>query len=414
LRRQVAEVQKARDALGHELEAARATQTGLVHQLEEKTTGYSAAERMLQESTTTQLQLRRDLRAITQGREQLELQNLELKRILEQLGQSAIASLRAPADGDTEALVEAHLNAAAAWEAVTESDISRAIVGVEEAPTPKPRANTGAKAVVVRREVPEPSVIDRELREARHRIELLEANMGDLEYLREQNAKLSDEWSQDRGAARELTALQMEHKRLRLDLQVATEKLATQSRALERVAQLEGELQEHRVEQELVTNLRRQLRELDAENFALRNAYSGTYKAVDAVHGCESESRELAVAPLEAAVLSDKLGLPIAATGHLPSESLAAVSGLALSNAERVRELLPVGRISTVQWVDQYGMTVTCKLLTMAGDEMAMTTLGAGTPTEESLQQTLKAVLSSIGWTEKGPVDDDESSSATG
>jgi hypothetical protein len=59
-------------------------------------------------------------------------------------------------------------------------------------------------------------------------------------------------------------------------------------------------------------------------------------------------------------------------------------------------------------------MTVTCKLLNISGDEMAMTTFGAGSPSEEALRVTLRTILASIGWTEKGPIAHDESHIATG
>jgi hypothetical protein len=59
-------------------------------------------------------------------------------------------------------------------------------------------------------------------------------------------------------------------------------------------------------------------------------------------------------------------------------------------------------------------MTVTCKLFKMAGDDMSMTTLGSGQPSEQTLKVTLKTVLDSIGWSENGPITDDESNTATG
>jgi hypothetical protein len=184
-----------------------------------------------------------------------------------------------------------------------------------------------------------------------------------------------------------------------------------QTKKAEHLGALNAELKEPKTEQEVVTQLNRQVRELSAENVALRNANSGTFSVAAPV---VSESRELSVTPLDSAVLSDNLGLAIACIGNVSSESLAAVSGLALSNSERVRELLPVGPIATVQWIDQYGMTVTCKLLNISGDEMAMTTFGAGSPSEEALRVTLRTILASIGWTEKGPIAHDESHIATG
>jgi len=269
---------------------------------------------------------------------------------------------------------------------VTETEIHRVIVGVTEKARAVP---AGAKAAPAK----------------------VEASMSELEYLREQITRLSDESVQDRGAARELSTLQLEHKRLLLDLLLANEKLVAQTKKAEALGALNAELQELKTEQEVVTQLNRQVRELDAENVALRNANSGTFTVAPPV---VSESRELFVAPLDSAVLSDNLGLAIACTGNVPSENLAAVSGLALSNSERVRELLPVGPIATVQWVDQYGVTVTCKLLNISGDDMAMTTFGAGSPSEEALRVTLRTILASIGWTENGPIADDESHVATG
>jgi hypothetical protein len=380
--------ERASEGLRREIEAAAANQNALTHQLEEKTLAYGAVERMLQDSTATQLQLRRDLQAMAQDREQLEQQNLELKQVLDQMGDSAIAVQQVPPVSHQSRNSPTHLELRANqdWETVTESDIHQAIVGVTEKARPVPAVAKPAPARV-------------------------EASMSELEYLREQNTRLSDESVQDRGAARELTTLQLEHKRLQLDLLLATEKLVAQTKKAEHLGALNAELQQLKTEQEVVTQLNQQVRELDAENVVLRNVNSGTFTVAPPV---ASESRELSVAPLDSAVLSDNLGLAIACTGNVSSESLAAVSGLALSNSERVRELLPVGPIATVQWVDQYGMTVTCKLLNISGDEMAMTTFGAGTPSEEALRVTLRTILASIGWNEKGPIPDHESHVATG
>jgi hypothetical protein len=389
------------------IDEAAAEQRTLTEQLAGKVKACAVAERLLQESTSAQQQLRNELRAVIQGREQLELQNLELKRALDQLGSSRLA-LSEPARSrpDDEPISTGETAGVAdEWQSLTDADIHQVIVGVAEEPLEMARAEAAVSSAL-------PSA-DRELREARCKIGVLESSISDLEYLRARNAQLSDEQAQDRGAARELTALQLEHKRLRLELQVAGERLVTQTQRLERLAELESELRERTAELESLQGLRRQVRELDAENFALRNANSGTYHVVKPVSGFESESREVAVAPLDAAVLSDNLGLPIAGRGA-HCESLAAVSGLALSSAERVRELLPVGPITAVQWADEYGMTVTCKLLHLASDEMAMTTLGVGAPSEDAMRETLRSVLSSIGWNEKGPVVEDESNAANG
>lgn len=375
--------ERASESLRRELEATQHSQVALARQLEEKTSAYGAVERMLQDSTALQLQLRRELQAMAQGREQLEQQNLELKLVLDQMGDSAIAKQQVPPASALE------LVATQDWGTVTESDIYQAIVDVTEKARPV--------AAVVK-----PSPVK------------VEASVSELEYLREQNTRLNDESVQDRGAARELTTLQLEHKRLQLDLLLATEKLVAQTKKAEHLTVLNAELQELKSEQEVVTQLNRQVRELDAENVALRNANSGTFTVAPPAGVLVSEAHELSVAPLDSAVLSDNLGLAIACTGNVSSESLAAVSGLALSNSERVRELLPVGPIATVQWTDQYGMTVTSKLLNISGDEMAMTTFGAGAPSEEALRVTLRTILASIGWTEKGPITEDESHVATG
>ena len=398
-----------------ESEEALQKQQAFTRQLEEKQAAYAALERMLQESTSVQLQLRRDLKSVTQGREDLETQNLELKMILELLGKRTVTVRPVGASGRTdESSVESRLEMVGSWEAVTETDIQQTVLDIAEVQIPEP-----APIEVQAKAKPSPiadarsSELGRELQQARLRIEMLEASMADLEYLREQNARLGQEWGQDRGAARELSALQLEHKRLKLDLQLATEKLETQATSLERLSDIQAELEDRNAEQETVLRLHEQVRDLNAEIFAMRNANSGTYQVMD-LGSVESSSRELTPVALDAAVLSDHLGLPIAATGSLPAESLAAVSGLAARNAEHVRELLPLGPITTIQWVDQYGMTVTCRLLKMAGDEMAMTTIGPGTPSEQTLRQTLTNVLQSIGWTEQGPVSDDDSHVATG
>ncbi len=206
----------------------------------------------------------------------------------------------------------------------------------------------------------------------------------------------------------------MEHRRLKLELQLANERLVAQLGKIESLSGVHSELQEHKAELAVLESFRSQIRDLRAENFALHNANSGTFRVRDAVTPIESDSRELAAVPLDTAVLSDHLGLPVAATGHVSAESLAAVSGLAAQIAANVRELLPMGPISTVQWVDEHGMTVTCKLFKMAEDDMAMTTLGSGQPSEQALKVTLKTVLESIGWSENGPSTGEESNIAVG
>lgn len=380
-------------------------------QFEGNAVALAAAERTLQQSNAELLQLRRDAQLLTSGREQLELQNLELKRMLDQLDRPQSTTSPEPdLQAEHEHLSrEGRLGVAADLRGMTESDIRQVVVSVVE--QAQNAAQSPSLAELTAR--PDTRAAAAELREARARIELLEGELGNLKYLRDQNAKLTDEWEQDRGAARELSALQIEHRRLRLELQLATERLSAQAESLESAAELRSELQQRDNEQQALSALRRQLRELHAENFALRNANSGTHAVAKPLCGLASESRELA-ARLDAAVLSDSLGLPIAARGEVSAESLAAVSGLALSNTERVRELLPVGPIKTVQWLDQYGMAVTCRLLHLAGDEVALTTIGAGNPSEETLQETLKGVLSSIGWNEKGPLEEDETNTATG
>jgi uncharacterized coiled-coil protein SlyX len=223
--------------------------------------------------------------------------------------------------------------------------------------------------------------------------------------LREQNAKLNDELLQDKGAARELTALQLDHKRVKLDFQLAEQRLASQAETIERLSHAASELQDHKEELQSLRELGTQVRDLRAENFALQNATSGTFRMPEA-RQLHSDARELAATPLDTAVLSDHLGLPVAVTGNLPAESLAAVSGIAAQVASHVRELLPMGPISMVQWVDEYGMTVTCKLFRLAGDDMAMTAMASGNPSEQTLRETLRQVLNSIGWTEDGPQTD--------
>ena len=350
---------------------------------------------------------------IIEGRDDLETQNLELKMILERLGKRSITV--PPRDAATPPDnfgLERRLAVADDWHAVTESDIHATVLGLSETAARRPEVTSVPQSD--QGPLANPFALERELKQARLRIEILEAGMGDLEYLREQNARLNEEWSQDRGAARELFALQMEHKRLKLDLQLATERLAAQTASLEHLSGIQAELSERNAEKETVEGLRKQVLELGVEIFALRNAHSGTHRVIRGFEGIESDARELALNAFDAAVLSDPLGLPIAATGTLPADSLAAVSGLAARNAEQLQELLPLGPITTMQWVDQSGKTVTCKLFKLSGDEVIMTTVGAGTPSQQALNRALANVLGSIGWTEEGPILDDESRSATG
>jgi|GEM_PF-2908153 len=328
----LAEANEAREAFRRKVDEAAAKERVLTARVDQKTAACLAAERMLQDSRSVQVRLRSELRAAMQDRRQLELQNLELKRVLDQLaGVSQTAPPAVASDPKQEPESFDALGAAEVtdtWEQVTVSEIHQVLGAIGEKPA-----------------LPSGLLPDRS------------------------SAQLSSP---------------------------------------------EGALTESHPDRALLLSLRRQVHELETENTALRNANSGTFQAAKPVSGFDSQVREDAAAPLETAVLSDSLGLPIAGRGNLSSECLAAVSGLALSNAERVRELLPIGPITRVQWVDQYGMTVTCKFLNLSGDDMAMTTLGAGTPSEEALRATLKGVLSSIGWNEKGSESDDESNAAAG
>ncbi len=385
-------------------------------QLQEKQSAYTTLERMLQDATAAEVQLRRDLKAVALGREQLEHQNIELKTILDRVCGSTIdlpdAASPSTSEQDPAAAAAAVFSQ---WSAVTENEIHDAVLQLAAMPSQSPVSKERpAPASSERNQPVQSSDIEQELREAKVRLHVLESSMGDLEYLREQNAKLREELSQDRGAARELTALQLEHKRLKLDLQLAEQKLESQNATVEDLSGVNLELQRHKAELAVLGSLPTQLRDLRAENFALRNANSGMYRVAESALPKKSDSRELAVLPLDTAVISDHLGLPVAATGALSAESMAAVSGLAAQIAAHVRELLPVGPITTVQWIDQYGMTVTCKLFKLAGDEMAMTTLASGIPSEQALKETLKTVLQSIGWTEEGPKADAESNAAVG
>lgn len=381
-------------------------------ELQERKAAYEALERMLQESTTLQFQLRRDLTTVTRWREQIELQNLELKKALEKINVD-LDGLSAPEPKHSiDSFISLSHGAVNQWQEVTDSDIHDAVVDLTEVKPQVERVQTAWDSDESL--PPEARVSEQALREARMRIEVLEANMSDLEYLREQNAKLTEEWQQDRGAARELSALSMEHRRLKLDLQLAQDRLSTQSQSLERMAELQAELKESQDEQLLIQSLRKQVRDLSTENFALQNVHSGTYSVAPPARGLESDATQLTGGPIDAAVLSDHLGLPIAATGTLPAEALAAVSGLAARNAEHVRELVPLGDIAMIQWTDQQGMTVTSKLLRLSGDEVVMTTIGAGAPSEDALRRKLAEVLHSIGWTEHGPIPEDDQHAATG
>ncbi len=382
----------------------------LTQQLQEKQSAYATLERMLQDATAGEVQLRRDLQAVALGREQLEIQNIELKTIVDQIcGRSSDSLVGTSQHQDAQDAILAAMAVIGQWATVTDGDISDAVVQLKAKASVPPDADRLAPEAVrshagpLRTEDVEPASLEKELRDAKVRLHVLESGMGDLEYLREQNAKLREELSQDRGAARELTALQIEYKRLKLELQLAEQRLEAQHKSIESLSVVNSELEGHKANSEAMLGLQVQLRDLRAENFALRNVNSGTFRVTEPAHPLQSDARELAAMPLDTAVVSDHLGLPVAATGNLPAESMAAVSGLAAQIAVHVRELLPVGPITTVQWIDQYGMTITCRLFKLAGDEMAMTTLASGVPSEQSLKETLKTVLGSIGWTEEGP-----------
>jgi hypothetical protein len=404
-----------------------AEQDALTQQLQQKQSAYETLERMLQDATAGDAQLRSDLRTVALGREQLEIQNVELKTIVDQLcGRSGDFSVGTSQHQDAQDSILTATNVMGQWATVTDGDISDAVMQLksmasvppetEAVPGHTEQVEPWRKAIgsipppagellaeLVRTEDVESLDLEKELREAKVRLHVLESGMRDLEYLREQNAKLREELSQDRGAARELTALQIEHKRMKLDLQLAEQKLESQHKTIESQAAVNMELQGHKAASEAMRGLQIQLRDLRAENFALRNLTSGTYRVLEPARPLQSDARELAATPLDAAVVSDHLGLPVAATGKLPAESMAAVSGLAAQIAVQVRELLPVGPIRTVQWIDQYGLTITCRLFELAGNEMAMTTLATDVPSEQCLKETLKTVLESIGWTEEGP-----------
>jgi hypothetical protein len=371
--------------------------SSLERQLEEKQTAYATLERMLQEATAMQVQVRRDMKDLVADREQLELQNIELKGILDQLsGRAHRATTSASQSGSQTQESKEVGPVRVEWYAVSESEIGDTVALLSAMPAASEAAPTAPQN-------DNRSILEDELRQTKLNLQLLQSSMGDLEYLRDQNAKLREELAADRHSARELIALQLDHKRLKLDFQFAQDKLGTHLGAAENLSILRTEMHDLKGELDSLTRLREQVRDLRAENFALRNANSGMYRVIEPLQQNDSDLRELSAEPLDTAVLADHLGLPVAATGQLSAESLAAVSGLATRVAVQVRELLPVGPIVTVQLVDRFGMVVTCKLFQLAGDDMAMTTMGNGNPSEQALKETLRKVLNSIGWSEDGP-----------
>jgi hypothetical protein len=367
-------------------------------ELEERKTASAMLERMLKDATEIQVQAQRDIRQLTADREHLELQNIELKLIVDQLAEQSprLAVSSSPSMATLKTSTDGGLTQAD-WSDFSDREIGDTVALLAPV-SGSPKFEGGDPSR------PNTPSLQEELRQSKLKLQIFESSMGDLEYLREQNARLRQEMEEDRGAARELLALQLEHKRLKLDFELAREKVSSQLGAAEELSNLQMDMRDLKGELETVHALREQIQDLRAENFALRNVNSGTYRVVEPYRPLESDLRELSVAPLDTAVLADQLGLPIAVTGNVSAESLAAVSGLATRVAAQVRELLPLGPIVTVQLRDRRGMAVTCRLVELAGDNMAMTTIGEGNPSEQALNETLRMVLGSIGWTEDGPI----------
>ncbi len=188
-------LREAQDTIGAK-EVALQESTGLyeavLQQLEGKQTAYATLERMLQDVSSVEILLRRELKAMTLGREQLEIQNIDLKRIVDQLTgratQMSLGDTAALSSGQAPVVVE-EINTQ--WAAVTEGDIHEAVLqlapmssqappDLESMRTFKPNRAPLVEAAAVEYAPPvEVAAVEKELRQARLRLQVLESNMGD-------------------------------------------------------------------------------------------------------------------------------------------------------------------------------------------------------------------------------------------
>jgi hypothetical protein len=154
--------------------------------------------------------------------------------------------------------------------------------------------------------------------------------------------------------------------------------------------------------------LRRRLRDLEAQGYARH--------PLDSLHEIEempvSEGkpeletslalglRDLAVREgrCRAAVLSDTRGLLIAAYGEADHRiELAAAASLTTTTVERLRELIPLGEVTSVVLVDQNDLVLRTRWLRWDDECFVLSTLGPGAPAfDDSAAEALRTQLSEL------------------
>jgi hypothetical protein len=216
-----------------------------------------------------------------------------------------------------------------------------------------------------------------------------EARARESSRVAEENRALRDELGELRKLEPmvvEFERLRAEHKRLRLDWELANSKLGELEHQRRELSGLRERLVDLEALEEEVLELRERERSLEAQLFAIGYApaahpelppgssVSGT-SAAHMESGLEQLRSEQG---LRSAALADAQGLLVASAGDARTqEGLAAFSALSSELAERARALLPLGEVKFVRLLDENQVTVACRLFGAAGEEYGLSTIGS-------------------------------------
>lgn len=244
----------------------------------------------------------------------------------------------------------------------------------------------------LRADVERAAEIEEQDRQLRQKLQALEARAEEAEALREHNAELRDqlrELQRFEQEVKQLEALETALRAAKLDNEMLKRRIEEAGSDPDSRLELRQQLEEASRRAAEADALQRRVEALEARLFALdlelpeeapRSRTHGHHEAE-----LEDGPVSLVKAGAKTAVLADNAGLPLASAGIAEHhESLAALSGLALEFADRVRSLLPLSGIRVVRLVDERRMNVYWSIFDSHGDRYALSGVGDGVP-EDSL-----------------------------
>ena len=235
-------------------------------------------------------------------------------------------------------------------------------------------------------------------RQLRQKLQALEARAEEAEALREHNAELRDQlrdlqrFEED---AKQLSALETELRSAKLDNEMLRRRVEEAGSDPDSRIELHQQLEEARRRATDADALQRRVDALEARLFALDLAELPADTRRSRTLGHHEAALEDAPSCLirvgaKTAVLADNAGLPVASAGIAKhQESLAALSGLALEFADRVRTLLPVSTIRLVRLIDERQMNVYWSLFDSRGERYALSGVGEGMPDDSLLDDAV-------------------------